>query len=161
MLSFSEVEINTEWTIGELVTIIFWHGFLKIFGPTDTLKDFILLNIQIVRGLVQSEVINILDVVKETKRLSLFIFTYNVTFIYLQKYKDNHFIWANTWHHTVCFIAQHNIRCLQSQSSVVTIEYFCLMTINLEKHTKKKKLRIWKGKAGLDRGSQLHYNTIT
>ena len=32
-------------------------------------------------------------------------------------YKDNHFIWANTWHHTVCFIAVQNIRCLQSQSS--------------------------------------------
>ena len=42
------------------------------------MKDFILLNIQIVRGLVQSEVINILDVVKETKRLSLFRFTCNV-----------------------------------------------------------------------------------
>ena len=42
------------------------------------MKDFILLNIQTVRGLVQSEVINILDVVKETKRLSLFRFTCNV-----------------------------------------------------------------------------------
>ena len=78
MLSFSEAEVNAVWTIGELVTIIFWHCFLKIFGTTDTLKDFILLNIQTVRGLVQSEVINILDVVKETKRLSLFRFTCNV-----------------------------------------------------------------------------------